>query len=184
MRSNDITRQLFLQATGKVISSKRKKHNITQKVLGNKIGVSATTIGRYEKGELDIPSSNLPLISKYCDFKLREYLKGWESADLESFIKESLTIDTIEPDHEIIQEYINSCTKEELSDLEEISYCVSVIENDAYKQIISDLVIEYHLNNVNQERHKKLMAYYKRLCQLKENNIKTKEKNNGTNINT
>lgn len=71
-------------------------------------------------------------------------MKGWESADLESFIKESLTIDTIEPDHEIIQEYINSCTKEELSDLEEISYCVSVIENDAYKQIISDLVIEYH----------------------------------------
>lgn len=49
MRSNDITRQLFLQATGKVISSKRKKHNITQKELGNKIGVSATTIGRYEK---------------------------------------------------------------------------------------------------------------------------------------
>lgn len=83
---------------------KTKKHHITQNGLGNKIGVSATTIGRYEKGEVDIPSSNLPLISKYCDFKLREYLKEWESADLESFIKESLTIDTIETDYEIIQE--------------------------------------------------------------------------------
>lgn len=184
MRSDDTTRQLFLQATGKVISSKRKKHNITQKELGNKIGVSATTVGRYEKGELDIPSSNLPLISKYCDFKLREYLKEWEATDLESFIKESLTIDTIEPDYEIIQEYINSCTKEELSDLEEISYCVSVIKNDVYKQNISDLVIEYHFNNINQEQYKRLMSYYEKLCQLKKNDIKKKEKNNGTNINT
>ena len=87
MRSDDTTRQLFLQATGKVILPKRKKRNITHEELGNKIGVSATTIGRYEKGELDIPSSNLSLISKYCDFKLREYLKEWESADLESFIR-------------------------------------------------------------------------------------------------
>lgn len=68
--------------------------------------------------------------------------------------------------------------------MEEISCCISVIENDAYKQIIYDLIIEYHLNNVNQERHKKLMAYYERLCQLKKNNVKAKEKNNGTDINT
>ena len=68
--------------------------------------------------------------------------------------------------------------------MEEISYCVSVIENDAYKQIISDLVIEYYFNNVNKEQHKRLMAYYEKLCQLKKNNIKTKEKNNDTKFNT
>ena len=55
-------------------------------------------------------------------------------------------------------------------------YFSSVIDNNAYKHIISDLIIEYHLNNVNQKRHKQLMTYYEKLCQLKKNNIKAKEK--------
>jgi hypothetical protein len=40
--------------------------------LGKEIGVTASTIGRYEKGVLDIHISNLPLISSYCDFELKD----------------------------------------------------------------------------------------------------------------
>ena len=47
MKNDSIIRKDFLISTGKVISKKRKQHNITQKQLGDKLGVSATTIGRY-----------------------------------------------------------------------------------------------------------------------------------------
>lgn len=180
MNSDDTIRLKFLQSTGNLISSKRKKRNITQKELGDKLGVSSTTIGRYEKGKLDIPSSNLPLISNYCDFALRNYLKAWESSDIESFIRKSLSFENISPDVDVVNEYISSCDETELSDLEEISYCVNSIDNSVYKEAIVEVIVEKHLKDIESNQYKRLAAYYKKLCEIKE---MTKEKNNGTNIN-
>lgn len=165
MNNDNTTRLKFLQSTGEVIYRKRKKRNITQRELGNKLGVSATTIGRYEKGELDMPSSNLPLISKYCDFSLRDYLIEWESSDIESFIKESLSFDNTSPEKDVVNEYINSCDEIDLSDLKEISYCFKYINNITYKKAISEVIIEKHLSNIEQDRYKRLAAYYKIFCE-------------------
>ncbi|MBQ8041442.1 MAG: hypothetical protein IJ274_16510 [Lachnospiraceae bacterium] len=36
--------------------------------------MTGATISRYEKGELEIPASSLPLISAFCRFKFSDYM--------------------------------------------------------------------------------------------------------------
>lgn len=138
----------------------RKHKNISQQELGEVLEVSKATISRYESSKQDMPLSNLPVISYYCDFKLRDYLTEGESSDIEDFIKKSLSYKDIVPDKEILDEFINSCSDEDISDLIEIDYCFSNIKNNAYKEGISDIIIEKHLNSINKSQYTKRLTYY------------------------
>ena len=166
MSKNEL-KQDFLKSTGNVIYKKRRYKNITQEELGKALGVSASTISRYEKGTLDIPVSNLPLISNYCDFKLRDYLIEWESIDIGSFIKDALTYGDIVPDHSIVNEFVDSCDEDELLDIKEIEQCVSNLQNDLYKQNIIDAFIKEHMKATINSRYGRLVSYYCELQKLK-----------------
>ena len=64
---------------GSIISRKRKKINVSQAELGAAIGVTKSTVSRYEKGTIDIPISKLPEISNYCKFPMRDYFSEIET---------------------------------------------------------------------------------------------------------
>lgn len=71
---NDEKRKLYREQYGNVIRKKRKRRNMTQKELAGEIGVTDATISRYEKGELEMPASLLPLISDVCSFRFADYM--------------------------------------------------------------------------------------------------------------
>lgn len=168
MKEQDIRKE-FLKQTGIVISSKRKRKNITQQALGDVLDVSKATISRYESGQLDMPLSNLPIISDFCDFRLRDYLIQWESLDIKSFIKKALSFKDLVPKDSVVQEYIDSCNDNEIQDLLEIDYCINNLYNEKYNHCISDTIIYEHIQSlsVKQAQYKRLLVYYEKLCEIK-----------------
>lgn len=82
----------FLKETGEFIAKKRKYRNLTQKELGEYLEVAATTVSRYENGEIEIPGSNLAVISSVCGFPMREYTTAWDSLELKDIFKKSLEL--------------------------------------------------------------------------------------------
>ena len=71
---NEKKRRLYREQYGNVIRKKRRRRNMTQKELAEEIGVTDATISRYEKGELEMPASLLPLISDVCSFRFDDYM--------------------------------------------------------------------------------------------------------------
>ena len=67
-------RKTILENIGKVIRYNRLKKGITQKELAIFLDVKESTISRYEKGILEIPSSVLFCICDYLEFSLNEFL--------------------------------------------------------------------------------------------------------------
>lgn len=57
-------RGYILDDLGKHISTYRKQHNDSQELLAKSLGVTKSTISRYEKGVIEIPASILPLIAR------------------------------------------------------------------------------------------------------------------------
>ena len=82
----------FLRKTGEFIAKKRKHCNLTQKEMGEYLEVAATTISRYENGNIEIPGSSLALISSICDFPMVEYLNAWVHLKLKDVFKNSLEL--------------------------------------------------------------------------------------------
>lgn len=166
-------RKEFLKSTGKTIAEKRKKKNISQKELGDALEHSTSTISRYEKGLLDMPISNLPLICEYCGFDLKDYLKGWKEDNLSKAATTVLSYKMLKPEQEVVQEYINSCSDEELDDLIEIDYCLSSLKNDNCVKEISNIVIESHMKRLTnkEKQYKRLYKYYNLLKEMKCQNI-------------
>lgn len=75
---NDEKRKLYREQFGSVVKRKRENRNITQKELADEIGVTRTTVGRYEKGELEMPASILPVISVVCRFRFSDYMEEFD----------------------------------------------------------------------------------------------------------
>ena len=65
-----LVRENFLIDFGRYISRKRLNKNISMEDLAEFIGVSQSTLSRYENGKSDMNISNIPLLSLYCDFAL------------------------------------------------------------------------------------------------------------------
>lgn len=64
------------QTIGKIIRIKRRRKNISQKELAEAIGVTKSSISRYEKALMEIPASVLPLICEKCEFPFSEFFKS------------------------------------------------------------------------------------------------------------
>lgn len=75
---NDEKRKLYRKQFGSVIKKKRVRKNITQQELAEEIGVTRTTVGRYEKGDLEMPASILPVISELCSFQFSDYMADFD----------------------------------------------------------------------------------------------------------
>lgn len=71
-------RNEYKRQFGEVIKKKRRRISLTQKDLALELGVENTTISRYEKGEIDIPASVLPIICEICKFDFNEYIHSMD----------------------------------------------------------------------------------------------------------
>ena len=72
-------REEIRKILGEVISKKRRMVNVSQEELAGHLGVTKSSICRYENGKMEIPASLLPVISEYCDFPLRDYIVKLEA---------------------------------------------------------------------------------------------------------
>ena len=75
---NDEKRKLYRKQYGTVINRKRNKKNLSQQDLADEIGVTRSSVSRYESGDMEIPASVLPLISAACDFHFSEYMEDFD----------------------------------------------------------------------------------------------------------
>ena len=78
MDKREEKRRTYREQYGKVIKRKRTGKNITQMELAEELGISRTTVSRYEKGELEMPASLLPLISDVCSFRFADYMADFD----------------------------------------------------------------------------------------------------------
>lgn len=157
-------RKQFLKATGKVISKNRKKKNITQEELGRLLDVSGTTVGRYEKGTIEIPVSSLPIVSKVCDFPLYDYLIEWGNVSVESTVRKALSGKRIEPDDTEIKYIVDNCTKEEADEILVVGLWIEMSPIEEYKTGMLEDMIERHITHKREEEmYKRMMSYYKKL---------------------
>lgn len=76
-------RNLIRKNTGDIIRKNRIKHNISQESLANTLGVTKSSISRYEAGLMEIPASLLPIICKECMFSPLEYASIWMNMKLD-----------------------------------------------------------------------------------------------------
>ena len=157
-------RKQFLEATGKVIAKNRKRKNITQEELGKVLDVSGTTIGRYEKGTIEIPASALPIASDVCEFPLREYLLEWENISVESTIRDALSGKQIKPEDDEIKYIAEHCTQAEADEILSIGMCTKMISDVEYKSDLLTVMIEHHITHKKEvEMYKRMMFYYEKL---------------------
>ena len=75
---NEEKRRIYREQYGKVIKRKRTGKNITQMELAEELGVTRTTVSRYEKGKLEMPASLLPLVSEVCSFRFSDYMEDFD----------------------------------------------------------------------------------------------------------
>jgi len=92
-----MVRENFLEFIGRVIKIKRKRKNMSQEELGEYLGVSESTISRYEAGKQDLSASTLPLVSYYCDFPLKVFFFQERGKQLADISKDLTKLSAMEP---------------------------------------------------------------------------------------
>lgn len=164
----DECRRNFMEATGRVIAKKRKRKNITQEELGEALNVSGTTIGRYEKGTIDIPSSSLPLIGGVCDFHMRDYVYEWEDINVENMIREALKTKTDTPDETEIDYIVQACTSKEEEEILSLGLSAKYVTDIVYRNELYTIMIEHHIDNkLDEQARNRILNYYLKICELK-----------------
>lgn len=78
---NQIGTTSFQAVLGTVISSERKKMNISQSELANKLGVTASTLSRIENGESAMTIDQLHVVSEALGMKPHELLAATEGVE-------------------------------------------------------------------------------------------------------
>lgn len=180
----------FLKETGEFISKKRKYRNLTQKELGEYLEVGATTISRYENGEIEIPGSNLAVISSVCGFPMRDYVKAWDALELKDIFKNSLELIkygkqrvrkdyTVQMppvtqvqesggeyfkrenlDEEILDIMVSVCTEDEKEDIIQVGLALESLEDEDLQQKLTTVVIEHHIMSRQESEVKKRLMAY------------------------
>ncbi len=66
---------------GKLIKAARKSRNMSQSVLGSKIGVGKTAISNYEKSEKEPPRNMLPIIAQALSYEKEDMINIFTKKD-------------------------------------------------------------------------------------------------------
>lgn len=108
----DVLRKDILKAIGLVIRRKRRRVNMSQQELADVLGVTKSSVSRYEAGKTEIPTSSLPVISDCCRFPVKEFVDVMQSEiDLSS-------VENIEEYHLTTDEKVGDYTPARKSSLQ------------------------------------------------------------------
>jgi len=176
----------FLKETGEFIAKKRKYRNLTQKELGEYLEVAATTVSRYESGEIEIPGSNLAVISSVCGFPMREYCTAWDSLELKDILKNSLELikrgkQRVRKDYtshmsysdvSFVREYQELYPETEGPDEKEIELMISLCTEDDKEDIIVLGTALERLENEDLQQKLTIMMIEEQLSRFTESGMK------------
>lgn len=149
----------FLTGTGELIHKKRKKKNMSQKELGDFLGVTKSTISKYETGKTDIPASNLYLISKKCGFSVHEYAEKWDALDKKDVIESVITAykEASEPKIDCRVDYVVIDKQDSFENREEhernIEYLAEFISDNDKKLLEYSLCYIEYLEKRNKQKY-------------------------------
>ena len=169
-------RKKYLAIFGEVIKKKRTCKSLEQRELGEAIGVSDTTISRYENGKVEIPASVLPLICEACDFKMRDFSSKIDeeividnTEDLISCAKKSSLYKENNEDDSMIFESVRALSMKEKNNIDEcitrINECFDGADKNELCYIIMDLAIQD--KETSKKQMDRLYEYYRLLKKLK-----------------
>lgn len=154
---------------GKVISAKRKKKNMPQTVLAEALGVTRSTVSRYETGDIDIPLSKLPAICDKCNFPPRDYISNIQSDDvINRVVKNVFPADdstTKDLSTDFIEYISDSRNRNDLNKMCDAYEALFILDRfDVEQNILERIeveVISESFNNVKDSKLKqRLCAYY------------------------
>lgn len=74
---------------------------------------------------MEMPLSNLLVISSFCSFSMEEYVSEWEHFDIDKFVTELLTTDNLTSNKDIVKRYIETCSENEIQDLKQINQSIN-----------------------------------------------------------
>ena len=138
-------RDAFLQDFGEYLNRKRLGKNISMEDLADFLDVSQSTMSRYENGNSDMNISNIPLLSLYCGFSMKNcfsslkvlelidsfrdivnikrhrYQREYERKNTVNRKEKKLKAQIYEIDGTEVTEYISSREKEHLSYREQLA---------------------------------------------------------------
>lgn len=121
-------------AFGETIYNRRKRAGLSQTELGDMLQLTKSTISKYEKGEIEIPATVLPIVSRKCNFSMDEYKNAAEDVFIESNVYNTFS-------------YMTSASLDE-----SISMLFSADEEGKNEEeMTSDLLLEY-MSFVNEKR--------------------------------
>ena len=161
---------------GQVIRIKRRRKNISQEKLAEAIGITKSSISRYEKGLMEIPASILPLICEECKFPFSDFFKTETIEDtfkfFESTIRERSTdkkkylyIDDQKEMHKFLLSEEGATVYEQINltrqvadkfNLSETDYVIRELGHQTYFDMISTIKDSRTIKDTSKER---LMAY-------------------------
>ena len=75
-------RSAFLKDFGEYLNRKRLGKNISMEDLADFLDVSQSTMSRYENGNSDMSISNIPLLSLYCGFSMKNCFSSLKMLEL------------------------------------------------------------------------------------------------------
>lgn len=179
-------RQKFLEETGHFIARKRKYIGLNQSDLGSYMDVTGTTVSRYETGEIDMPVSNLAVISSVCGFPMYEDATAWNNLELKDIFKKSLELLRVgkryhterlgditfsdiksifskiapEPDNQELNIMVNSCTEETAESVIRVGTTLITLKDENLKKELCVAFIENHIRNAPDEHFKQRMKQY------------------------
>lgn len=87
----------------------RKKHNLSQEALAEKIGVSRQAVSKWERAEASPDTDNLILLAEIYGVSLDELLKG---SDAKKAADENVTQNNVEPQEDKDQKQGSSCSSD------------------------------------------------------------------------
>lgn len=159
-----------LKEVGESLKKARIQRDLSQDELGDKLGVDHTTVGRYEKGELDMPLSRLFHYGDICDYIARVELEEKSTNDgiddLMDLLEEEIgkTSATVAPKKTVPKVKISENTKRHLADYKSMKED-SRISKKTLKSLKNDIVeIVIEENKFDKEAMvRRLSAYAKYL---------------------
>lgn len=146
---------------GNVIKKKRHRINMSQELLGEKIGVTKSTISRYECGKIDIPLSKLNSISEICNFPMRDYTSSIDSSDVpDLFFGFRKHI----PEEKELSLLTHKYYSSEMHKMEFENLCSAydfiISTNNSKDKKIREFIIEIVIKDIKDETYKKLLNKY------------------------
>ncbi len=179
-------REQTLKSVGRTIKKGRTAKNISQTELAHYLGITKSSVSKYEHGEIEIPVSTLPLISEYCAFPIKDYVETKTIYDLaDTYYKASGMVRETEDKHDeepmvdmiaYLEKEENASSRDILEQGKLLAECMNEkkIPTDYICTTLGMIEVSIEPTYLSKEQQKKRLLKYIELMKNMENRLKDK----------